>query len=679
MAGGASLNTSDGSTPFSSISGGVNQQWLNNLYLFFQDLRAANIRYVALRIVAAGGWSSSETMAYQQYCTLEVLGSDGKTPVSGSGTGPVQPCTQQAPAGYVPVQLVCYPWLPWCNINTLNSQGNPVENCYGCNDPTGYNDLPYLPQSLGAWPWVTNSPNPFVTWFDYVLQRAQWAQLTIREVVLVDEAQLSQTPVLARMIFDNVNTVASGGNPPDSILPGAILGFLGQEMPKYGFDPGAVILSSESWNPPYSQTCNTGTYGDSGLMIDVSELWTAMAGGPFGVVDNYGSTTGNLLCGSGFQAPQYLPFTFNATVFDIHAYPADEVNDPSSGWIANPNDSTFPGYQYPDDINPIDPNGASGSSQDAANKEYSAMAAFAQNRAIYYNGSQPTVIVGETDTNSPLQAEGQPGPDAPDGKWHRPDTPNAANENAIGFNLSSLPTQTVASVVLRPFDPMNFGSVVIPAPLGPPTTGPYEAGSCSYSFWEPSGSWTFSASTTGFGTFLTTGQNCQWSIAPPPPANSQACPTPASPPPCPSIPSWFTLVSPIWQTGSGGISANLSANTSSSPRSFQLLVAGQPITVTQNGAGGTVSGSFYDWNGNLLSGMALAVDGQPYNNLSDPYSFTLSAGPHTVYGVGPFGLYDGGLFATGRDQSRHKLGDVLRKLERRLPHVVLPTRECFPL
>lgn len=240
MAGGPLGSGGSGSTPFANISGTENQGWLNNLSNFFQDVQSAQIPYVSLRLNMSGGWGGSESMAYT-YCTIETSG-------PGSGTGPVQPCGPPPNPPLVQRQLFCYPWLPWCNYTYTDQFGSSSEQCYGCGNAYGYNNNPYLPYTVnlggedlpGSWGWTANSP--FVKWFGDVLSLAK-GRVIIREITLIDEVLLSQTPVQARMVYHNYNTEAGNVSSPVSILS-----TLGAVMQSRGFDPGAVIVSTESWN-----------------------------------------------------------------------------------------------------------------------------------------------------------------------------------------------------------------------------------------------------------------------------------------------------------------------------------------------------------------------------------------------------------------------------------------------
>jgi hypothetical protein len=85
-------------------------------------------------------------------------------------------------------------------------------------DADGYDADPWLAPSVGAWGWGPDSP--IIKFFDAVLQRAQQAGLTVREVDLFNEIRISWYPVTARLIYDNntataiLQTLAACGRSP---------------------------------------------------------------------------------------------------------------------------------------------------------------------------------------------------------------------------------------------------------------------------------------------------------------------------------------------------------------------------------------------------------------------------------------------------------------------------------
>ena len=66
----------------------------------------------------------------------------------------------------------------------------------------------------------------------------------------------------------------------------------------------------------------------------------------------------------------------------------------------------------------------------------------------------------------------------PDWKWHRPWSTASAGENVAGFVSSGL---NGSEVVLRPWAPVGWGTVLSPAPLSGNVSLPYNVGACQFS------------------------------------------------------------------------------------------------------------------------------------------------------------------------------------------------------
>jgi hypothetical protein len=159
----------------------------------------------------------------------------------------------------------------------------------------------------------------------------------------------------------------------------------------------------------------------------------------------------------------------------------------------------------------------------------------------------------------------------PDWNWHRPWSSVSAGENVIGFVMAGL---NRATVIMRPWEPVSWGTALSPAPLSGNSNLPYNVGACTYSL-EVGSNMTLPAS--GSTLYIWVTSNCYWSAAPTPPATSSG----SNP-----YPSWFTPVSAAWQNGSGYAVFTYATNSSSSQRGpFNLTVAGQTIAVTQLAGG----------------------------------------------------------------------------------------------
>lgn len=592
-----------------------NPTYMSNLGLFFQDLRAANIKYVTFTPDISGHLGVDVNYMNMTYCYLQ-----GVT-TNTSEDGIASPDNRSCATGQTALNY--YPWLPFPQY-----YGTAVP--YMTSNADGYNNELYLLGSHGSWTWGAGSP--FLAFFDRTLTAAQNAALIVREVDLLAETSLSQHPVVARMIYNNVAPLAAN---QDTLTGVPVLAILGQYMQNHGFDSGAVILSSPAGDPAYwtdpvtgqSVLHDCGSYwGDSALIIDASEFAAAVGGYPFGLIDSSDSPSGNLSCGSKLQTPATpLPAAqASPALTDIHAYPA----------VANSDTEQASG------TSPIYSTGA------AAQMIFNDIWWFHQNHGLTAN----TIMIGETDPNSPDQCEGcvcndpTGGTDCGFGIWHRPNTPEAAMEDGQGFVSSSLDR---SNVVLRPFAAVSNYYARVPMNLGG-MNGPYQpkGGGCTYSVspasvQAPASGWSGNVT-------VTTGSSCDSSIGPPLPSQAPftgfqtAWPAgitvnrvnnDGSQTPC-SFPS-----TQCWASGAGTWSIQIGSNTGAA-RQFKLSVAGQAVTILQNAPVATVpiTFSFYDWNGNAMSGApALTVDGTPY--VGKPQYFTLSApqGAQTISASTPAG------------------------------------------
>jgi hypothetical protein len=392
------------------------------------------------------------------------------------------------------------------------------------------------------------------------------------------------------------------------------LDVINQIMQSNGLAPAAA-MSTAAGQPYYDQDC-TSAYGDSALVLNAFELLSAMTGGGFGAtpLNSNGTSCGTAIDPSDYKmipSSAYLP-----TVIDVHTYPADAVFDTGWSWIGDPN---FSGCQYYPDGAPItnvwaytnyngtlawqwspncsnndfDPSNLPASSQKAATIIYQAIANFIQRWNQDFPAGAP-VIIGETDEYNPGFTEGNkittlsdtavdPGTGVahavnfwgtPDWAWHRPWSSVSAGENVAGLAASSL---AASNVILRPWEPVAWGTVLSPSPLSGSPGTPYNVGACTYTL-SVAGNLNIPPSGGAFPVNINNAQNsqnCVWSTAPTPPSTSTGS--------NPAYPAWFTSTPVTWQRGSGTASFTFAANSSPSPRTFQVTVAGSGVTVTQAG------------------------------------------------------------------------------------------------
>jgi hypothetical protein len=613
------MNGESGSTPFLNSSGALDPNWLAKLSLFMQDLRAANLRYVSL----SPSWATWGTGNMSIYACIS--GSQGAYRYDFT-------CTSAN------ANAVFYPWLAWATTYTPPQQSAANPNPYGQQGgpydeagPLAYNYAPQLgdanapPFSPRPWVWTSaaGSSSPMFKFWDGIFATIANAQLQVREVDIYPEVPMFLSSLYGRLVYDNVQNVSP-------------LDVINQIMMAHSLSPTAT-LSTAAFQPRNNASC-TALSGDSELVVNAYLLLSAMTTGHFGRIpfDSNGDVCGGISPSDDVYGISSLSGT---NVTDIHTYPADAVFDNGWGWIGNPNESA-PQY-YPDgapvtnsplgcagtgcvqdasndvdpsNVDPSNPGHLTGSSKTAANQIYTAINSFVTKWQHY--GQLPgstAVVIGETDAYNPggigrdgiafpSMTEGtdctQYGPygsiltDAytdprtgvthsvnfwctPDWKWHRPWSTASAGENVAGLTDSTHVTGlNRPGVILRPWSPLSWGTVISPAPLSGSSDRPYNIGACNVI--PNAGPWEVPSTATSITVPVTAPANCQWSTGLPVQAHLTD--------PKPVYPSWFTLTSNVWQSGSANVTATLVPNSTTSSQSFQLMVGGQAITVIQDAA-----------------------------------------------------------------------------------------------
>jgi hypothetical protein len=677
----------------------LNTNWLNNLSLFFHDLKAANITNITLTPDLAGDTGTWGTMGLP-FCTVN----NARVPLGGACTTP---------------DILYFPWLPYPIVPYRpggDGNGYPYSQ-----DPNGYQNIPSLAQdpygpnlAQYAWGWQdatcvnwTGHPvingsqvtwsggptpagcSPFILWFRQVVKAAALAGLTIEEVDLSQETDLSAWPIIARLIWDNQQYSYL---PPGSFGT-PVLETLSNIMVSVGnFPAGRVTLSGNAGYPAFWSNTDPNSprvlhdcgsyYGDSQTMITESEIIAAAGGGNIGHIYNQVDPKYDLACftpGDDASFMFALPIQPQPTLNDVHITPAVPAADtPSPGW------GTLPPYTTLD-------------AQLIAKTVYSDFWLMLENHSPPIcpqctDLRSNTVMIGETDSNDPYAGNGDP------------HSVPLSSANAAGLMESYLASDEygnshLSKVILRPWErltPTPDLQYEIPANIGFPN-GPYNP--CTFSLSPTSAN---IASTGGSGqTWLSESGTCQWTVS--------------------SVSSWLTVTSPTAPfTGSVAVNYSVSANTGSTARTGTLTVAGTPISITQSAASGagtvspangatgvsvtptltwpsvggalgyavyfgttssppmvgststtgyvpgtlsagtayywktvplytggqgpasqvysfatagtTVSGSFDDWNFSQLPGgsVTLTVDGQSQPSLSNPYTISVSAGQHTI-------------------------------------------------
>jgi hypothetical protein len=570
------------STPFVAKSGALSAAWIANFSLFMQDLRAANIQYVSF----TPAWLTWYEGNMTSYACI---------------SGP--PYTYDFSCTSSNANAEFYPWLPF-PLTYVPGQGHggPFDD----SRPLAYSESPTEAAFPGAWRWSASAadPTPLFTFFDAMFAAVANAQLQVREVELIPEIPMWASSIWGRFMYDNVQQV----HPLDII---------NQILQGRQLAPVAVISTAAS-QPGNNLDC-TSLYGDSALLLTATQVLSAQTGGAFGRMPGWPGSFNDTYCSTPLDPTDTingLPWSA-PNVIDIHSYPAEVILDPGWGWINNPNSS---GCQYYPDGAPVlnlaQPNGGyaqncstdadaknpTGSSQMSANIIYTAINAFVQRWKTYGQiPSNASVVIGETDDYDPggVGRDGISFPPrlegtscatfgvfgnilfdvytdpvsgnhnvnfscTPDWKWHRPASSAAAFENATGFIGTGL---NRPDVVLRPWAPVSWATILTPTPLSGSLDRPYNVGGCSYQ--TNQGPLTTPATGMTLNMNVTTSQNCSWSAGFTPGDTNDH--------------SWLTLTSGVWQKGTGIATATIAVNPNASSRQLQFSIAGHDVTIVQNG------------------------------------------------------------------------------------------------
>jgi hypothetical protein len=318
-------------------TGAVNQTWLAGVRLFFQDLYERNIH----PITPTPSWDHGHldgpyyyaTPALKPGCTDPNFYQDPEDPQSQK---PRRIVTQlrfnrTAPFGEAFVRHCDQQGLNCTDVG-WQVDGEKNVNAYHCAMGNVY--------FLG---W-----NKMYDVIDAMLQAARDNALTVQEFDVTNEIQLSDLPVRARLIVDNVNYDEDVLG--DVSLPGRRS--LRHSMQNHGFDPSRVtysVIGSNSQrplgecpasNPPY--------FGDSGRIKELSLITAVIGtGGPIGMHwshDLFDWTDprfpGTALTCGGFQVGlANLPLTHSQpTIIDVHSGPCvvvqrtDDSGNEIPGW-----------------------------------------------------------------------------------------------------------------------------------------------------------------------------------------------------------------------------------------------------------------------------------------------------------------------------------------------------------
>jgi len=358
--------------------GTVSAAWIANLTTFLSDLHGYGIARV------------TPTPAIDSFGTVPI------TPAS-----PVYDCTGSIP-------LVFYPAIPYGNLST-----NGYPDCQGIN--TAYssaNSNPYF------WGWY-----PLFNLANAIFGAVSSSGLSLAEFDLINEINLDQFTVTARLFYDNVHAAGGGTGTTD------VLSELRNLASSNGLNPYAITASTAGSSPSSSGYHCGSVYGDSALILDESALLGTLAGGwsYFGWPYNP-SVINNLVCGGtigpsgGPPTMVQLPVTYaiQPAVTDVHMVPCVVVSNSCSTADATATATTF----------------------------YSDMWAF-----LYYRNMTGNVaMIGETPSNQYCDGE----------------TPAMASQSVAGYIASDLYLYHASETILRPWENHANSCYAAPVVINPP-------------------------------------------------------------------------------------------------------------------------------------------------------------------------------------------------------------------
>lgn len=377
---------------------------MSNLNAFFSDLATAHIYKVTPTPVTVESWSG----------TL------------------VPKSVSRSPSCPGSTTLNFFPWLPFRldpnNSNRPDGQGN--NNAYICS-----------PANPVFWGW-----SPLFNLTSQVVSSAHTAGLTIEEFDLQNEVNLYDFAVEARLVYDNQPTT-----PVPTSVP--VFTNLQNRLAVY-YSAGAVVVSVSGRSPQDGSSlgldCGS-IYGDSAMLLNLSELLAAVSGYKFGnTAGTISIWDGTMSCyntNSGCGTPQTNPNWTQCV---------------TQGMVSAPAPQAVPGVL---DIHstPSCILNAAGSDCDRTNATLATSQAttfFSDYWSLMsYRGlTAATAMFGELPNNQPGDCEGQYPVDA---QW-----------TAAGYPPSRLYSNAATHTVLRPWENSVQPCYQIPANIGAPS-GPY--------------------------------------------------------------------------------------------------------------------------------------------------------------------------------------------------------------
>ncbi len=300
--------------------------------------------------------------------------------------------------------LSFFPWLPY-GLNPNDPSYSPADK----EDNQAYYCSPVNPI---FWGW-----SPFFNLVDGIAAAARAAGVNIEEWDIENELDLWNFTVEAREIYDPVTNTPVPYN-------------VGKILAKHGFKSGAATFSVQAPSPSIAGATCDSMYGVSAYATWGSELLAAETGGYIGSVGGFpnsiSAANGNLTCGgttAGMITIPKQPPDWKPAIFDFHVYVC----------VTGEN-----GCDLTQDLT------------STAQAAYDGISGFVEHRILADNRDQSdplvrnrfaaniTAIIGETDSGAPnLACDGH--------------TQAMAAENANGFRMSELFTNSDAHAVIRPW------------------------------------------------------------------------------------------------------------------------------------------------------------------------------------------------------------------------------------
>lgn len=307
---------------------GLSTNWVTNLKAFYLDLYNAGIRNITPTPshgdYVSGSFDPSTTPLTVYRATTPGPGTNGNPMFCG-----MSPTITRFNATEPFGRRACHSSSPYfCDSAHGENCNSSCEKDY---------DLPVDDHLNG---WNCSPANPiFVGWNNLnnvIKETIQSAVdtpsagargLTVFEVDLENEIDITEYPVEARYILDNTNT--NTGNP-------ASFQEISNYMGSSGYDSRRVTYSAYDTRPSvpgYNGAVDF--YSGYGRITALSSLFAAIGGGPIGVPINNNVTNGLYSGGSFLQGSPALPQAFTQpNIIDVHMYPCviDTAPGPNNGY-----------------------------------------------------------------------------------------------------------------------------------------------------------------------------------------------------------------------------------------------------------------------------------------------------------------------------------------------------------